>query len=162
MMYTLYIISRTTKKAPSKKEMTPPRIAAYRSDELPIVTGQSRRNVSNPTRIGPMIAVIPKTSPRLQMFEPTTLPMARSGLPESADFNEISNSGTEVPKATIVKPTTNGEMCSRRAMLDAPFTRKSAPTMSTTRPLQTKIRLAAWIRSLVQSLSHRHLPTLGR
>ena len=57
------------------------------------------------------------------MLEPTTFPIAISALPLSADIRLTMSSGAEVPKATIVRPTTRGESPIRRAKVEAPSVR---------------------------------------
>jgi hypothetical protein len=69
--------------------------------------------------------------------------MAMSGLPMMADCMLMISSGAEVPKATIVSPTTRGERCSRRAILEEPFTKKSPPTISMTRPIMRRIMVVS-------------------
>ena len=96
----------------------------YNNNPLPIATGQSILMEFRFTRIGLTTAAIPNTSVRLQIFDPTTLPMAMSGLPIIADLMLINNSGAEVPNATMVSPTTRGDRCAFNATLFAPFTKK--------------------------------------
>jgi len=47
--------------------------------------------------IGKTIAESPRITAMLKMFEPTTLPMAMSGCPLKAAFNDTINSGIDVP-----------------------------------------------------------------
>lgn len=49
------------------------------------------------------------------MFEPTTLPTATSGWPRRAAMTDVMSSGTDVPTATIVKPTTRSLIPRTRA-----------------------------------------------
>ena len=54
--------------------------------------------------------VMPKMANVLKMFEPMTFPMATSLFPWNADRVLTTNSGMDVPMATIVNPMTNSEM----------------------------------------------------
>ena len=47
----------------------------------------------------------PNTRPIFAALEPTTLPKAKSGLPERAAFRLTTSSGKEVAKETTVIPT---------------------------------------------------------
>ena len=53
---------------------------------------------------GRMVAVAPKMSSVLQIFDPMTLPKAISPLPLRAEEMLINNSGDEVPMPIMVKP----------------------------------------------------------
>jgi DNA-directed RNA polymerase subunit H (RpoH/RPB5) len=86
------------------------------------------------------MAVTPSTKAKLQILDPITFPMVKSGLPERAAFTLTNNSGEEVPKATIVKPTTKGEILKRKAMLVDPLTKKSPPRIRTKSPAKRKIK----------------------
>ena len=70
----------------------------------------------------------------LAMFEPRALPMASDGLPCNEAVAETIISGAEVPKPTMVRPTTRVETPKLRASADAPATRRSAAQMSSTNP----------------------------
>ena len=59
---------------------------------------------SNATAIGLMATDDPKMKTILKMLEPTTFPSANSLSPFRAATSEVTNSGREVPIATIVKP----------------------------------------------------------
>ncbi len=80
----------------------------------------------------------PRTSRILAVFDPTTLPKARPGLPSSTALTEISNSGADVPKATIVRLTINAGMPTRRLRFTAPLTSASPPRSRITRPRPDK------------------------
>ena len=56
--------------------------------------------------MGDIIAVIPRTKPKLAIFEPTTFPKAKSGWPDKAAWTLTINSGAEVAKETTVIPIT--------------------------------------------------------
>lgn len=83
---------------------------------------------------GQMIAVTPTIANELKMLLPTTLPMARSACPLTAEITLTTNSGADVPKATIVKPMTKLETLNRRAISEAPSVSQSAPLMMSNRP----------------------------
>ena len=89
---------------------------------------------------GMIAAVTPRIKRTLKMFDPTTLPMAKSGLPLRAESTLTVSSGAEVPKATIVSPITRFEMRNRLATAAAPSVRALAPTRISTSPMTTKTR----------------------
>ena len=60
---------------------------------------------------GMTIEVNPKTANKLKIFEPIKFPMERPGWFLYAATHDATNSGNEVPKATIVTATTDSEMC---------------------------------------------------
>ena len=62
------------------------------------------------TTSGVISADRPRMKSTLKMLLPTTLPMAMSVLPSSTAPTDTATSGALVPKATIVRPTTSGEM----------------------------------------------------
>jgi hypothetical protein len=64
---------------------------------------------------------------KLAKLLPTTLPIEISERPFKADVTLTTNSGSEVPIATIVSPIISSEILSFLAILDEPSTRKSAP-----------------------------------
>ena len=63
----------------------------------------------------------------LAMFEPTTLPSAMPGAPAKAALREVTSSGIEVPKPTIVSPISRGDSPIRAASATAPRTSRSPP-----------------------------------
>ena len=69
-----------------------------------------------------LVIVIGVTS-TLKMLLPTTFPIAMSELPLRADIRLTMSSGEEVPKATMVSPTTRGDTPKRRASTEAPSVR---------------------------------------
>ena len=81
-------------------------------------------------------AVAPNTKAMLAMLEPIALPMARPGALSSAAMVDTSISGAEVPKATIVRPISIGDMPKWPAVEDAPSTKRSALQMSKPRPIK--------------------------
>lgn len=68
------------------------------------------------------------------MLLPTTLPTARSVSPPSTAPVVTASSGAEVATDTTVRPTTSADIPMRRASADAPRTRPSPPTTSSTSP----------------------------
>ena len=68
------------------------------------------------------------------MLLPTTLPTAKPGAPSKAERMEISNSGAEVPKATMVSPIIKWGIFRRTARDTAPRTNASPPIMSIASP----------------------------
>ncbi len=72
-------------------------------------------------------AAIPRINPTLAMLLPKTLPSTKSVLPFHAAVAQATISGIEVPKATTVRPITNGDTWSAAATREAPRTSHSAP-----------------------------------
>jgi len=70
----------------------------------------------------------------LAIFEPTTLPTAMPGEPESDACTLVTSSGVEVPKPTKVRPISSGETPSRSAICTAPRTSISPPAASSASP----------------------------
>ncbi len=68
------------------------------------------------------------------MLLPTMLPMAISALAWMAANILTTSYGVDVPKATMVRPTTRSLTLRIRAMEDDPSTRKSAPLISSAKP----------------------------
>ncbi len=114
---------------------------------------QSRPIACASQAMGKMMADRPKTNRIFAMFDPTTLPTAICGVPLITASRLTTNSGDEVPKATIVSPITRGGTDSSCASATAPRTRDSAPIRSNTRPLAT-------IRYVIYRV-HRRLPRVG-
>ena len=81
-----------------------------------------------------MVADSPSTSSTLAMFDPTTLPTARSASSRSAAPRLTASSGALVPNATTVRPMTTGERPVRAASRAAPRTNASAPVTRATTP----------------------------
>lgn len=85
------------------------------------------------------MALIPRMTKILAIFDPTTFPNARSVFPESALVTDTRSSGEDVPNATIVRPITIGDIFSLSDTEDAPETRKSAPLISINNPTTKRI-----------------------
>ena len=77
--------------------------------------------------IGWIIAANPSTSNILNIFEPITFPIAISVSPFLTAITEVTNSGSDVPIATIVRPTKLALIPKEVAILDAESTTKSPP-----------------------------------
>jgi hypothetical protein len=80
---------------------------------------------------------IPRIKKRLKLLLPITLPNEASLRPFTAEIELTTNSGADVPNATTVKPMAIFEILNFLAMDDEPFTRKSAPFISTTKPTRS-------------------------
>ena len=72
------------------------------------------------------------------MLLPMILPKAMSFAPLKDAKTLTTNSGAEVPKATIVSPMTNSEILNRFAREEEPVTNQSAPLISKTKPTTNK------------------------
>ena len=96
--------------------------------------GTSRRSRVALTVSGATKPVAPRIKPMLAMLEPMTLPTAKSLLPASAACTLTSNSGMDVPMATIVKPIMSTETPKDSARLEAPRTSQLPPKNSATNP----------------------------
>ena len=66
---------------------------------------------------------------------PSIFVSAISDDPSVAATMFTTNSGAEVPKATIVKPMTRSEILSRLAKPDAPLMSQSAESVSKAKPM---------------------------
>ena len=79
------------------------------------MTDQFGQNVFGFTGMGRIRDVMASTSRMFDIFDPITLYTARSVCPLTAPVRLTSNSGADVPMATIVRPITKGERLKRRA-----------------------------------------------
>jgi hypothetical protein len=79
-------------------------------------------------------AKIPRIKKVLAILLPKIFPMAISALPLQLAKILIINSGTEVPKATMVSPITSEDTPNLRAKEEAPSTKKSAPFIRKIKP----------------------------
>ena len=70
-------------------------------------------------------AVSPNTSKILAILEPTTLPSTMEDSSAMTAVIEVANSGSEVPNATIVIPTTKGEIPRDNPIFSAESIKKS-------------------------------------
>ena len=83
----------------------------------------------------PAEAVAPNTRKMFKMLDPTRLPMLNAPFPRNAAVKEATISGTLVPNATTVTPTTWVLMPQLRAMSCAPAMKASEPKYSPTHPI---------------------------
>ncbi len=79
-----------------------------------------------------------RTMQILKMLLPTMFPTKRSLSPFLAAVTVVTNSGREVPSATIVKETMRSEMPMAVAIVEAELTTSSLPKTIPTRPIRTK------------------------
>ena len=79
-------------------------------------------------------AVAPNTNAMLAMLEPIALPIARPGALSNAAMVDTNISGAEVPKATIVRPISIGDMPKWPAVAQAPSIKRSALQISKPKP----------------------------
>ena len=108
------------------------------SDKLISATkGRSRCINSGSTLPGAIRPAIPTTPKVLKRLEPKTLPKARACCPFLAAANEAASSGTEVPKAKMVKPMSKSLTPSARAICSAPQIRPCELSIMATK-LSTK------------------------
>ncbi len=80
------------------------------------------------------MAEIPRIRSVFEIFDPIILPNAIPELPFMLASILTTNSGAEVPKATIVRPITKEEMPYFRAIEDDPSIITSAPLIKNTKP----------------------------
>jgi len=99
--------------------------------------GNSMRTKLPLIGIGETSAVAPNTNAILAILEPMALPMARPGAPSNAAIVETNISGAEVPKATMVRPISIGDIPKWPAVAEAPSTKRSALQMSKPKPTRT-------------------------
>ena len=90
--------------------------------------------------IGHTAAAIPSTNSMLNILEPTTLPTARSFSPFFDATMDVTSSGSDVPKATIVSPISVSVIPSERAISVALSTTKSPPSAIAVSPAIMKKR----------------------
>ena len=96
--------------------------------------GISLANVPLPTGIGATTAVTPTIIRQLKTLLPTTLPIASPALPLNDERKLITNSGAEVPNATMVSPITKLEIWKRLATEAAPSVKALAPHKMSNNP----------------------------
>ena len=97
------------------------------STDTPTHNGNSNFTFLRSVATGKKRAVSPNIPKTLNIFEPTTFPIATSELPLSAPIKLTTNSGIEVPIPTITAPTTKSDTPYFLATDTEPVTRKSAP-----------------------------------
>lgn len=107
--------------------------------EMPNNMGISRFTNEGLISIGEMAAVAPTIKSELKILLPTTLPTANPDVPLRAETKLTQNSGSEVPKATTVRPIMICGTLRRVAMELAPSVKRSAPQTTATIPRTMKI-----------------------
>ena len=117
--------------AASSRSMPPSRQKMSIKSDANTANGISRRTLDRFTMMGATSAEQPTMSSVFSVFDPTTLPTARSGVPFRADTILTHSSGI----ATMVKPITIWLTPKRDAMFTAPSVSQSAPFSTTTRPI---------------------------
>ena len=83
---------------------------------------------------GVISALEPTTNKILKILDPMIFPIAMSALPFLAAVTEVTSSGKEVPKATIVNPINLWLTPSEMAMFVAASTAKLLPIIKHTSP----------------------------
>ena len=92
----------------------------------PSSKGSSFFSTPDFTGSGAISAVIPRTSAMFAILEPRALPIAKSPAPEVDAIKETKISGADVPKDTMVKPISMGDIPKFFAVAAAPKTNLSA------------------------------------
>ena len=83
-----------------------------------------------------LIALLaPSTNSMLKMFDPITLPMTSSFSPFFKAVIDVTNSGNDVPIATMVKPTSVSLIPSANAIFEALSTTRSPPITMPASPI---------------------------
>ena len=96
--------------------------------------GISLHAVEDCTVIGYIKPAIPNIINKLKLLLPMILPNTISDNPSKEATELTTNSGAEVPKATMVKPITRSGMWYFFANADAPSTSQLAPKISPKKP----------------------------
>lgn len=107
---------------------------AKNRSEAPIITGQSIFIELLFTGRGRSMAVKPSTKAILETLDPTTFPIAISGLPERAAPKLTNNSGADVPKDITVTPTTRVDILKCEDNATPPLTNRSPLDKRMTKP----------------------------
>ena len=106
---------------------------------FPVIAGESMTNLFS-KGTGLISPTVPITKSMLKILLPTILPMAIPALPFLAAETEVTSSGRDVPKATMVRPINRWLMPQASAMVVAPLTTKLLPPTTSTRPIATNAR----------------------
>jgi len=93
---------------PSRALMMPSYASRKRTDNATIMNRASLLICSNLTIMGVRTAQVPMINVALDMLAPMTLPTDSEPTPSNPDITPRTNSGREVPRATIVRPMTSG------------------------------------------------------
>ncbi len=134
---TMYPVNRTRamrKNPPSSRSSRPSRTRRTNTALARNMKGHSNLTSEPVTGRGNSNAARPSTNATFMMFDPTTFPTAMSGRPSSAAIRLTTISGSEVPRATTVSPTTAGVMPARRERVTAPRTSSSPPPPNRSSP----------------------------
>ena len=131
--------ARASASAPSMisaaiQSNTPRKASRMNSTEAAIITTKLLRVSCSAVCITAISAGMPSTNRMFAVFDPTTLPSAIPGTPDMAAWTEISNSGADVPKATMVRLTISAGIPILRARFTAPFTSASPANNRITSP----------------------------
>ena len=86
----------------------------------------------------PIIAAVPRTSITLATLDPRTPPTAISSASVLTASNATASSGSEVPMATMVNPTKRGGTLILPAIVTAPCTTNSPPSISRANPMMMR------------------------
>lgn len=100
----------------------------------------SKEMIPSLTDIFLIIEVTPNTPRMLKILDPIILPMEISISFLRAATADVANSGTEVPKATSVRPTTRSLIPKSRAIFLALSTKRFAPKYNPTEEATIKAR----------------------
>ena len=113
-------------------------VPSHRITPAATATAESIRNLlSNGTL--QINAVVPITKRMLKILLPTIFPMAIPALPLLAAVTEVTSYGSDVPKATIVRPMKRSLMPKALAISDAASTTRSLPQTTIIPPAIMKI-----------------------
>ena len=113
------------------KKFVPSNRAAIPANAL---RGISMRKVDFWHATGYIVAEIPRMMRVLMILLPRILVRAISEEPSDAATMLTTNSGADVPNATIVRPITKSEMLRRLAKPDAPLMSQSAEIVNRAKP----------------------------
>ena len=108
------------------------------SRDIPMESGKSRFMITGSMGSGCIIAQMPSTPRRLNIFEPVTLLRAISFAPLSAAEVLTASSGALVPIATIVRPMITPGTLKFFARAELPSTKKSAPLIRARKPTASR------------------------
>mgnify|MGYP000835876045 CR=1 FL=1 len=103
------------------------KVKAVRKSSTELNSTTSRSTAVIPPMVsGWIVALMPRISRMLAMFDPMTLPSAMSALPLNSDTSDEASSGSDVPPATSVMAITDSLIPILRARAVA-LSRKSSP-----------------------------------
>ena len=131
---------------PSIRERVPPISITSIVNDTRMHIGVSMRILLRENTTGENRAQMPKMKRVLKIFDPTTLPIAISALPENAEAKLTVSSGSEVPTATMVIPMINSLMFNLFAMAEAPLVNQFAPKVISVKPTTRSIEVVIIIK----------------